>query len=90
MHKEEAILFPMLRRGGGPAAAGPIQVMEQEHEDAAAVLESIRTLTRGHTPPAEACGTWRALYLGLAEFERELMQHVHLENHVLFPRVLRS
>jgi regulator of cell morphogenesis and NO signaling len=90
MQKEEQILFPLIARGGGAAAAGPIQVMEQDHEDAGAQLARIRELTDGHTPPAEACGTWRALYLGLAEFERELMQHVHLENYLLFPRALRS
>jgi regulator of cell morphogenesis and NO signaling len=64
--------------------------MQHEHEDAGAELESIRQLTNDHTPPAGACGTWRALYLGLAEFERELMQHVHLENYVLFPGALKS
>lgn len=90
MQKEELILFPMLANGQGAAAAGPIRVMEQEHEDAGAQLAQIRALTDDHTPPSEACGTWRALYLGLAEFERELMQHVHLENYVLFPSALRS
>jgi iron-sulfur cluster repair protein YtfE (RIC family) len=32
--------------------------------------------------------TWRALYLGLEELERDLMDHIHLENNVLFPRAL--
>ncbi|MEO6593850.1 MAG: hemerythrin domain-containing protein [Planctomycetota bacterium] len=81
-------MFPMLARGEG-AAAGPIQVMEQEHEDAGAQFAAIRALSTDHAPPPEACGTWRALYLGLAEFERDLMQHVHLENYVLFPRAMR-
>ena len=39
-------------------------------------------------PPAEACTTWRALYLRLDELEAELMEHVHLENNVLFRRAL--
>lgn len=90
MQKEEQVLFPMIARGDGAAAGGPVQVMEQEHEDAGAQLARIRALTTDYVPPAEACGTWRALYLGLAEFERELMQHVHLENFVLFPRALCS
>ncbi|MCA8978232.1 MAG: iron-sulfur cluster repair protein YtfE [Planctomycetes bacterium] len=90
MQKEEQILFPMIGRGDGSLATGPIQVMEQEHVDAGAQLEQIRELTNDHTPPPEACGTWRALYLGLAEFERDLMQHVHLENYVLFPRALQA
>lgn len=90
MQKEEQILFPMLVSGEGASASGPIQVMEREHEDAGAILAAMRTLTTDHVPPAEACGTWRALYLGLAEFERDLMQHVCLENYVLFPRALRA
>ncbi len=90
MRKEEEILFPLLAGGQGAAAAGPIQVMEQEHEDVGATLAAIRDITGDHVPPPEACGTWRALYLGLAEFERELMQHIHLENNVLFPRALRG
>lgn len=90
MQKEEQILFPLIVSGRGAAAGGPIHVMEREHEDVAADLERIRGLTRDYVPPEGACGTWRALYLGLAEFERELMEHVHLENHILFPRALRS
>lgn len=90
MEKEERVLFPLIVSGAGDRAAGPIHVMELEHEDAAVLLEKIRGLTDDHVPPPEACGTWRALFLGLAEFEHELMQHVHLENHVLFPRALRG
>ena len=88
MQKEEQILFPMLRAGHGSHAAGPVQVMEQEHQEHGANLLRLRQLAHDFVPPTGACATWRALYLGLEEFERELMQHIHLENHVLFPRVL--
>ena len=47
-------------------------------------------LTGAYTPPEHACASWRALYAALDELERELMAHIHLENHVLFPRVLDS
>lgn len=90
MQKEEQILFPMVRAGRGRAAMMPIQVMEQEHRDHGANLERLRALTDDYTPPAEACGTWTALYLGLAELERDLMEHIHTENNILFPRALRS
>ncbi len=88
MQKEEQILFPLLRAGRGALAHAPIQVMETEHEDHARNLELTRSLTRDLTPPEDACGTWRALYLGLEELETEVMRHVHLENHVLFPRAV--
>ncbi|MFG0316492.1 MAG: iron-sulfur cluster repair protein YtfE [Planctomycetota bacterium JB042] len=88
MQKEEQILFPLLRAGRGALAQAPIQVMETEHEDHARNLELTRSLTHDLTPPEDACGTWRALYLGLEELETEIMRHVHLENHVLFPRAV--
>ncbi len=90
MQKEEQVLFPMLRSGRGRMAAIPIQVMEQEHRDHGGNLERLRELTQGYTAPAEACGTWVALYLGLHELERDLMEHIHIENNVLFPRALRA
>ncbi len=46
MMKEEQILFPMIRGGMGRQAAGPISVMEREHDDAGEILEEIKRLTR--------------------------------------------
>jgi regulator of cell morphogenesis and NO signaling len=86
--KEEQILFPMILRGFGARVAAPIRVMEEEHEDHAVGLRRTRELTNDLTAPPEACPTWRALYLRLDALERDLMEHIHLENHVLFPRVL--
>lgn len=90
MQKEEQVLFPMIRSGNGHMAIMPVQVMEQEHHDHGANLQELRSLGHNYTPPEEACGTWRALYLGLEQLERDLMSHIHLENSVLFPRALRS
>jgi regulator of cell morphogenesis and NO signaling len=86
--KEEQVLFPMIRAGRGAFAGGPIHVMEAEHVDHAEDLGKTRALTADLTAPEEACPTWRALYLRLGELERELMEHIHLENNVLFRRVL--
>ena len=90
MQKEEQALFPLLRAGHGRMAAAPISVMEREHEDHARHLARLRALTNGHRPPEGACATWRGLYLGLADLERALMEHIHVENNVLFPRALRG
>ena len=90
MQKEEQILFPLIRGGRGALAAMPVQVLESEHRDHALNLRRMRELAHDFVAPDEACGTWRALYLGLAALERDLMQHIHLENNVLFPRALRS
>jgi regulator of cell morphogenesis and NO signaling len=87
MMKEENVLFPMLYRGArGPQVHMPVRVMEDEHDAHGAHLELIRSLTNNFAIPAQACATWTALYRGLAHVEAELMQHIHLENNVLFPR----
>ena len=88
--KEEMILFPMIVSGNTGFARMPIQVMLQEHDDHAEALRRTRALTADLVAPAEACTTWRALYLGLAQLERDLMDHIHLENNVLFPMVLNA
>ena len=90
MAKEEQILFPMIQRGQGAMADGPIAVMHQEHDAAASALARLRELTNDYTVPDEACNTWRALWHGLKALEASLHQHIHLENNVLFPRALAS
>lgn len=90
MQKEELILFPMLLAGNFRQSGAPIAVMEEEHLEHGENLEKLRSLAHDYVPPPQACATWQALYLGLREFERDVMQHIHLENHVLFPRAARA
>ena len=86
MHKEEAILFPMLKAGGNPFVVHPIGMMRAEHTDHGAALDQLGTLTHNATPPAGACNTWRALYAGVAQLRDDLTEHIHLENNLLFPQ----
>lgn len=90
MAKEEQILFPMIQRGQGSMAEGPVFVMQGEHEEAAKALRRLRSLTNAYTVPEEACNTWRALWHRLEALEESLHQHIHLENNILFPRALAS
>lgn len=102
MAKEEQILFPYIEKledlaanhrtlRGSPFGTilAPIGTMEHEHEDAARALALMRQLTSAYTPPANACNTFRGLYHGLAELEKALHEHIHLENNLLFPRAVR-
>jgi regulator of cell morphogenesis and NO signaling len=101
MRKEELILFPTIERyeaaiaGGGPvppvpfgSIANPIRMMEMEHGSAGDALRRLNELTNGYTPPAHACTTYKALFSGLEELERDLHLHIHLENNILFPRAI--
>jgi regulator of cell morphogenesis and NO signaling len=102
MIKEERVLFPYIERLEALAASGdglpaspfgsiqaPIGMMEHEHETVGRALARLRELTGGYVPPADACNTFRGLYHGLAELEKALHEHIHLENNVLFPRAAR-
>lgn len=86
MMKEEQVLFPLMRRGGHPMIVHPIGAMRAEHDDHGEHLRRMEELTRGGAAPAEACPTWRALYAGTRKLADDLMEHIHLENNILFPR----
>ncbi len=95
LFKEENILFPYVRgKVAGQkglmldSAEGPIHVMNHEHEETGEILRELRRLTGDYTPPADGCGSYRALYAGLAELEADLHQHIHLESNILFPRTM--
>jgi regulator of cell morphogenesis and NO signaling len=96
MRREDAVLFPAILSlaagssdiGGPSGLSNAIAVMERDHAQAGDALDRLRTLTHGYQPPDDACPTFRGLYFGLAELEKDMHVHVHLENHVLFPRAL--
>lgn len=101
MQKEENILFPFIKQMAEakrnntsckPAPFGsiknPINMMELEHESAGGNMQSINELSNGYTLPAEACNTFKVLYASLEEFEKDLHRHIHLENHILFPKAI--
>ena len=99
MMKEERILFPMVRQlevsEEAPTfhcgtLANPIRQMELEHDQAGSALERLRELTEGFVPPEWACNTYRVLLDALAHLERDMHQHIHKENNVLFPRALEE
>lgn len=101
MMKEENVLFPYMGKMEAAVSEGlavpramfgsierPISRMLADHDDAGALAAQIRALSGDFQPPASACPTYRGLYHGLEEFERDLHHHVHLENNILFPRAL--
>jgi len=90
MQKEEQILFPAILTGRGVQMLGPTTQMEREHDEHALKLAKLRELASDFVPPHEACTSWRALFLRCEQLEADIMAHVHLENHVLFPRALRG
>ncbi|HAR5800364.1 TPA: iron-sulfur cluster repair di-iron protein ScdA [Staphylococcus pseudintermedius] len=89
--EEDQNAFPKLVRSANGETVEDIDAVVQslvdDHDEAGALLQQMRELTHDFQPPAEACGTWRLVYDRIAHLERETHAHVHLENHVLFPKI---
>ena len=86
MKKEELILFPAMRRQAAGKLSEPIGELRHDHDSHGLFLEEMARLTDDYTLPQGACRSWQALYAGAAQLRADLMEHIHLENNVLFPR----
>ena len=88
--KEEQVLFPWILAPAPAAAARAIRAMQLEHEDTVTLLHTlhgaaVRAFAGSPSDPQVATAQ-RAL----AQFERWLCEHLHLEDHLLFARALES
>jgi regulator of cell morphogenesis and NO signaling len=101
MMKEERVLFPFIMgmedavHKSRPiqvppfgTVANPVRMMMMEHEDAGALMSQMRRVTSNYTIPPDACISYQTLYQALDAFEKDLHQHIHLENNILFPRAV--
>lgn len=101
MFKEEQILFPFVvelenslrQNRRAPFAPfgtvdNPIRMMMVEHDTAGEILRELRKLTSDYAVPADGCMSYQTLYQALEGFERDLHQHIHLENNILFPKAV--
>lgn len=98
MLKEERMLFPMIRELATSTTApsfhcgslrNPISVMLSEHDAVGDLLAALRRLTGGYQSPQDGCASYVACFAALAELEADTHLHIHKENNVLFPLVVR-
>jgi len=100
--QEEEIIFPYIRQiahayNSKESYAGllvrtlrkPVEsVMNHEHETVNKILHQLRELTDQYTPPGNACVNHKVTFLKLLELDNDLVQHMRLENDILFPRAI--
>jgi len=94
MEKEETVVFPYIQAletndaAHPPATISekPIALMEHEHDEAGRALKKLQALTNDFSVPRDACGTLRAVINGLLLLQKDMFQHVHKENNILFRR----
>lgn len=97
MHREEAMLFPVLRRIAGSSDVDsvdmeiitpPIECMQREHGFIDELLAYLSQLTDGFQSPEWAGPVHRELLGELAAFAADTTEHVRKENEILFPKAL--
>ena len=100
--KEDEILFPYmrklfeLRRDKSVISSSqtisliknPIRVLEAEHVQAANILSEIKKTANNFTAPSNAHSEYVTLMESLKEFEKDLHMHLHIENNILFPKLI--
>lgn len=95
--KEETKAFPLIiqfeqhpTKENEQAMKQVIEELVAEHDTAGDIIKEIRQITNDFTPPFDACGTYRLVYNRLEALEEDLFTHIHLENNILFPRILAN
>jgi len=101
MFKEEQILFPYILALAHACAENqrapfapfgtvnnPVRMMMTEHDTAGEILRDLRNVTSNYTTPSDGCMSYNTLYEAMETFEKNLHQHIHLENNILFPKAL--
>lgn len=63
------------------------QGMIKEHKLFGDEIKHFRNITKNYKLPADACSTYTHFYAKLLEFENDLIQHIHLENNILLPKL---
>lgn len=102
MRKEEEVIFPYIKqvyhawRHRESYASllirtlrKPVEeVMQGEHESVGSQLQRIREVTDNFTLPPYASTLHRVTFAKLMELDQNLVQHIHLENNILFPKAI--
>ncbi len=102
METEEHVIFPYIRQienayqKDEPYAAllvrtlrKPVEnMMHHEHMLVSKTLLKFRDLTGNYALPVNACVNQKVTFLKLNELDNDLVQHMHLENNILFPKAL--
>lgn len=65
------------------------EVMLKEHEATGSNLHRLRTITNNYTPPDKACIAHKVTFAKLKELDNDLVQHIHLESNILFPKAIQ-
>lgn len=102
IHYEEEVVFPYIRQVVHAfenkdsyakllvkTLRKPLnKLMSHEEENLANLVVEIRAAANDYEAPANSCTSHSVALLRLKELDNDLMQHIYLENQVLFPKAI--
>lgn len=95
--KEETIQYPSIEQYlktelevDLQKAINVITELQDEHELAGNALKSLRKITNHYAIPEDICETFVKTYALLEALEQNTFTHIHLENNILFPRLIQK
>lgn len=65
-----------------------IKELNEDHAHAGSILKRLRLVTTNYIVPEDGCTTYYLTYEKLQELEADTFEHIHLENNILFPRLM--
>ncbi|MBK6346705.1 MAG: iron-sulfur cluster repair di-iron protein [Bacteroidales bacterium] len=94
---EEEVLFPAIKAvernaslKGRSTLVSQISRLQSEHEFVVRAMDKIKVLTQNYLIPEDSCNTYLVSLTLLEQFEDDLHIHIHLENNILYPKVLST
>jgi regulator of cell morphogenesis and NO signaling len=102
LQEEEEIIFPYIRQIAHAyinrdsyasllvrTLRKPVEeMMHHEHSTMEVSLNRMRRLSNDYQPPEKACISHQVCFALLKELDNDIVQHMYLENEILFPRAI--
>lgn len=102
MSQEENVVFPAIRKleeasnSNSPMPEKELALVQEsiknlksDHEKAGEILSQIKVMTKNFELPDYACASFVKFYADLETLQDDLHAHIHLENTVLFPKLMK-
>lgn len=90
LEHEERSVYPFIASGEGRTKAANIPHLVDDHDQLRLSLMKIRRMTRYYAVPEGLDPTTANFYETLRELDRIILNHIQLEDNVLFPMVLNT
>ena len=97
LESEEKVFFPAIKEFMANGSQSSKKIIESEiehltaeHEFVGSAIDRINVLTKGYKVPEDGCNTYSLAFRLLEQFEDDLHIHIHLENNILIPKIIKA